>query len=421
MAGFRLTRFELETKGITAKAGEKHVVTVLKGGGKRILVEDAHFHTDSSVFLPRDPGGGGAGISQPRELSNDAFWEDVKKNHAGYVAAARQTDFEPPEEAEEAEAEGTEAGSGAAAGAGGLEAVMGALRFLEANPDHALVVAGHTDRAGTEGHNEELSGARARCVAAVIEGDRAGYVQAAKAHDKPESDGSMLAFAARARKFPCAPANPAKPSGAEIQAFQKAYNRDFGKSIGVDGVVGDETRGAYFDVLDAELALQAGGKDALAALRGKLKFVDAGKKTLACGERFPLDRPDQDGAASQANRRVELLFFPPEPRPDLKAKDAPDAVYHKGTFEFILVDPVTLGEQGGGGEAGEAVLEDAPAPEDGVGEMDGPLATEMAKLQDAPDLVDRYAFLEPFDEVFPEFGGQAVADVPGRGGDSVLV
>lgn len=438
MAGFKLTRFELETKGVTAKAGEKHVVTVLQGAGKRILVQDAHFHTDSSVFLPRDPGAGGGGILAPRELSNDAFWDEVKKNHAGYVASAKEGEFAPPEASEEgdgtasdangasgaSEAKGGAGGTSAAAGAGGLEAVLGALKFLEANPDHALVVAGHTDRAGAEGHNQELSDARARCVAAMIEGDRAGYVGAAKAHDKPESDGSMLAFAARARNFPCRPADPAKPSQAEIKAFQKAYNQDFGKSIAVDGVVGDETRGAYFDLLDAELELQAGGKEALAALRGKLKFLDAGKKTLACGERFPIDRPDVDGAASQANRRVELLFFPPEPRPDLKAKDAADAVYHKGTFEFILVDPVTLGEGGAGGDggdAGEAALEDAPAPEDGAGEMEGDLITEMPKLQDNPDLVDRYAFLEPFDEAFPEFGGQAVADVPGTGDDTVLV
>ena len=58
MAEFKLTRFDLETKGVSAKAGEKHVVTVLTAAGKRILVEDAHFHTDSSVFLPRDPGDG---------------------------------------------------------------------------------------------------------------------------------------------------------------------------------------------------------------------------------------------------------------------------------------------------------------------------------------------------------------------------
>ena len=278
-----------------------------------------------------------------------------------------------------------------------------------------------TTRAGSEGHNEELSGDRARCMAAVLEGDRDGYVKAAKAHDKPESDGSMLAFAARARQFPCDPADPAKPTAAEIKAFQKAYNDGFGKSIRVDGSVGDQTRGAYFDLLDAELSLQAGGDAALAALRGKLKFVDPGAKTLACGERFPLDDPDQDGEASQDNRRVELLFFPPELKPDLKAKDAPDAVYHKGTFAFETVDPESLQTAVEDGDGEEFALEDAPAPADGVGEMSGGLTTQMADLQPSEDLSDQYAFLDPFDAGFPKFGTQAVGDFPSQTGNTAVV
>jgi hypothetical protein len=416
VAQFKLTRFDFETKGISARAGEKHSVIVLKAKGKRILIEDAHFHTDSSVFLPRDPGAKGSGIEAPRAFSNDAFWDTVRKNNAGYVETAKDGEFVPPTE----ENEGGK--SGIAESAGGLEVILSALKFLDAHADHALVVAGHTDRAGSEGHNEELSGARAECVTAVLEGDRTGYVKAAKKHDKPESDGSMLAFAARARKFPCDPANPAKPTPAEVKAFQKAYNGDFGKSIAVDGTVGDETRGAYFDLLEAELALRAGGKDALASLRGKLKFVDAGKKSLACGERFPLDRPDEDGVASQANRRVELLFFPPDLKPDLAAKDAPDRIYHKGTFVFERVDPASLETVAeGDGEDGELALADAPPPEDGAGGLDGALTTEMAKLQDSPDPEDQYAFLDPFDQGFPEFGHQAVGDFPLPGGDSVLV
>ncbi len=424
MSEFKLTRFDLESKGVTAKAGEKHVVTVQSAHTKRILVEDAHFHTDSSVFLPRDPangGKGGHGVDEVREFSNDAYWDSIKKNNSGYVETAKQGDFTPPNQ-DDAAAGKTD--KPAAESAGGLEVILTALKFLEAHSDHALVVAGHTDTAGSEGHNEELSGARAECVAAVLKGDRAGYVKAAKKHDMPESNGSMLAFAARAREFPCDPADPSKPTAAEIKSFQKAYNDDFEKSIGVDGTVGDETRGAYFDLLDAELSLAAGGDDALKNLRDKLKFVDEAKPSLACGERFPIDRPDEDGVASQTNRRVELLFFPPDLKPDLSAKDAPDRVYHKGTFNFETVDPDSLAAADADGDDGEdedLALEDSPAPEDGAGEMQGDLQTEMAKLQETPDLVDQYAFLEPFDAANPEFGKQAVGDFPSRGGDSVLV
>jgi hypothetical protein len=423
MAEFKRTRFELETKGISAKAGEAHTVTVLRGGGKRILVEDAHFHTDSSVFLPRDPGAGGGGIDAAKPFSNDAFWDAIKKVTPAYVETAKDGEFVPPEEAEEPAEPGGKGNAREAAG--GLEVILAALSFLDQHPDHGLVVAGHTDRAGSEGHNQELSGARAECVAAVLQGDREGYVKAAKKHDTSESDGSMLAFAARARGFACDPADPAKPTAAEIKAFQKAYNDDFGKSISVDGTVGDQTRGAYFDLLEAELGLQAGGEDALASLRAKLKFVDDGKKTLACGERFPLERADEDGVASQANRRVELLFFGPGLQPDLAAKDAPDSVYHKGTFAFEEVDPETLEALAEDPEdpdaTDELVLEDAPAPEDGAGEIDGDLESDMAKLQDELDPADQYAFLEPFAAAEPEFGSQSVGDFPQASGETVLV
>ena len=411
MAIFKVTRFDLETKGVTLGTGERHLIAILSGRGKRLLVEDEHFHTDSAMFLPSAPGASGGGVAEPRAFANDAFWDAVRKNNSGYVETAKEGEFIPPP--------GQGEGGAGAQGANGLDLILAALKFLAAHADHALVIAGHTDRAGSEAHNEELSGARAACVAAVLEGERAQYVDAVKVHHKPESDGSMLAFAADARGFPCEPADPVRPAPGEIEAFQKAYNESFGKSIAVDGVAGGETRGAYFDLLDAELARRAGGDAALTSLRGKVSFVDEARKTLACGERFPIDRPDQDGVASQINRRVELLFFPPDPRPDLTGGDAPDRVYHKGTFSFDQVDADTL-EAAGGDEVG-VLLADAPPPPDGVGEMKGALQTKMVKLQDAPDPQDQYAFLQPFDAGFPEFGSQAVGDFPVRSGDTVLV
>lgn len=417
MAEFKITRFDLQSKGILAQAGETHKVIVLQTKGKRILVEDTHFHTDSSLFLPAEPEASeDSGIAKERKFANDDFWNTLKRTQPDYVASAKEGEFIPPEE--ESETESDKRGA-----AGGLEVILAALKFLDANSDHALLVAGHTDRAGSEAHNEELSQARSECVCAVLEGDRAGYVQAAKKHDKPESDGHMLAFAARSRGFACRPANAAKPTAAEIKAFQKAYNQDFKKTIGEDGVVGDETRGAFFDVVDSELAEAAGDADTLKALRGKLTFVDKGQKTLACGERFPIDNPKQDGLASQTNRRVELLFFPPDLRPDLKAKDAAEQVYDKGTFDFERIDPESLETADGSSDAqeGELALEDASAPENGVGEMDGDLETEMAELQKEADPDDAHAFLDFFAEGFPEFGTQAVSDIPITDGDTVLV
>src|ERR1043165_3322126 len=91
MADFKLTRFELETKGLTLTTEESHVIIVLTARSKRILVEDAFFHTDSSMFLPTDPRAGAGGIVETREFSNDAFWDALRKNNSTYVEAAKKT------------------------------------------------------------------------------------------------------------------------------------------------------------------------------------------------------------------------------------------------------------------------------------------------------------------------------------------
>ncbi len=409
-----MAKSRLPSGGISVRTGKTLVITVLSTRGKRIFVEHTRFHSNSSAFLPRDPDAADEGIDRPREFSNDAFWDAMGEHNPRYVETAKNGQFVPPE--------GDGGGSRRTAANGeGLELVLAALRFLDTHPDHVLLVAGHTDRAGSEGFNEQLSGERAKCVAAVLAGDRAGYVQAVKAHDTPEADGSMLAFAADSRGFPCDPADPTRPTTAEIKAFQKAYNDDFGKSIGVDGVVGDQSRGAFFDVLEAAMASQAGGEDALATLRTKLKFVDDNKKTLGCGERFPVDRPDQDGVASLANRRVELLFFPKDRRPDLQAKNAPERVYRRGVFTFDRVDPETLETVEEARDEEPFTLSDTPAPADGAGELNGELQTTMAKLQVAVDSSDPYEFLDHFDAGFPEFGRQAVGDFPNQRGDSIVV
>jgi outer membrane protein OmpA-like peptidoglycan-associated protein len=42
------------------------------------------------------------------------------------------------------------------------------LKLLQANPTLQLAVQGHTDNAGTPAHNQQLSEARARTVAATL-------------------------------------------------------------------------------------------------------------------------------------------------------------------------------------------------------------------------------------------------------------
>src|ERR1041384_7693572 len=120
MADFKLTRFELETKGLTLTTEESHVIIVLTARSKRILVEDAFFHTDSSMFLPTDPRAGAGGIVETREFSNDAFWDALRKNNSTYVEAAKESDFVPPDDDD----------GGGSGGGGGHPSPAGGLDFM---------------------------------------------------------------------------------------------------------------------------------------------------------------------------------------------------------------------------------------------------------------------------------------------------
>ncbi|MCA8959638.1 MAG: OmpA family protein [Planctomycetes bacterium] len=390
----------------STKTDETRIFKVRSRRGRRIFIDDFHFHTGSSVFLPRDPAGSREGVDTPREFSNDAYWNAIDESRPDYVDAAKDGEYVPPED--------DGGGSSSFVEASGLELILAGLRVFERHPDHSLVVAGHTDRVGSASSNEALSGTRAKSVASVLSGDRAGYLEATRAHDKPESDGSMLSFAAETRGYPCDPQDPAHPTKAEIRAFQAAYNREFGKAIGEDGIVGDRTRGAYFDILEDTLARQAGGVEALAALRAKTRFVDDQRRTLPCGERFPIERPGEDGVASAKNRRVELLYFPPAFEPDLSVDDIAERIYDRRLFRFDDLDPTTLEVASPGSASGahdEFQLVEVAASE-GADETEEPLETHMTRLQTSVDPADPYGFIEPFGSSSPDAGNQAVRRFP---------
>ena len=217
----------------------------------------------------------------------------------------------------------------------GLEAIVYTLRYLELYPDRALVVAGHTDTAGADAYNRPLSEARAQCVVALIEGDRDGFVAACKRYHVDEDDAYVLRYAARTRGWTCDPGDAPRATKAQVEAFQVRYNQTFAKSIAEDGVAGPQTWGAYFDLYEDDLRGLAGGADALAAQRARVRWVDAGKKALGCGEDFPRVGVGVDGQAEQENRRTEVLFFEPAELPPVVSGPA----IYGGDYGF---DPLDL-------------------------------------------------------------------------------
>jgi outer membrane protein OmpA-like peptidoglycan-associated protein len=203
-----------------------------------------------------------------------------------------------------------------------------ALRFSDEHPGRKLLVAGHTDSAGGDAMNDELSKQRAELALALLLGDRDSFKSLANQRHVAADINQVLSWVSRAftgLTFNCDPGPITdRVSSDKVRAFQRDFNRNksalgsTSADLTVDGSVGELTWGAFFDCYEFAL-LQELGEDAagLAALRGKLVFADDGRKALGFGEHFPIEELGVDNFRSQTNRRVEILFFESGEEPDL--------------------------------------------------------------------------------------------------------
>lgn len=349
---------------------------------RRLEVPDMAFHHGSAVVLPSVPPAEPPPAAAGTAFANTSLWQDLEQELATQVqrlkAPFRAPDLGPAREP-------------------GLPLLLATLQLLEDNADFKLVVAGHTDTTGSGDVNRRLSQARGEALVALLAGDRAAWSAAVEEWNDEDDVRVVVAWAASTRCWPCHPAQ-CKDLKEAVRELQAAYNRDFEQQIAVDGLVGPQTRGAWFDIYQRFLEERAGGADALTSLRGQLRWVSEDARVLACGEDYPLERPGQDGYRSRLNRRVEVLFFASADAPDLAQED-PAAEVYSGDYEFEAVDPTARPAEGGAGEApGDPRLEpveDAPQDEE--------LVTTMPVRAQA-DAADPYGFLEPFDQAYPRHG-----------------
>ena len=135
---------------------------------------------------------------------------------------------------------------------------------------------------------------------------------------------------------------------AAVEAFQTQYNADdrFPNDIGVDGQVGRQTWGAFFDVYMLEfqhaLGTDAGG---LTAAQQGLQFTQC--EAIGCGEEFPITEDRQENYESPVDRRVEVLFFDPgeEPVVDCRSpRGACEELYEKKMYGVtpVPIQPLPL-------------------------------------------------------------------------------
>jgi hypothetical protein len=380
-------------KGIKLETGEDYTVVVLGARVHRLEIEDAFFQTASAVFLPDAPLAEQAnpGNTDGAAFSNSELWDSLRKSHPGFADTLEKEPFDPDEDG----------GAAARARVSGADRLATVLRFLHDNQDHQLLIAGHTDRAGGTDYNQKLSEARAKSALAILAGDRDSFVEVCKGYHVADDDAVFVRYANRKRGWPCDLDDDKQASAAEIKQFQKSYNQEFDAEIAVDGVVGEETLGAYYDLLDDDLAVAVGGDDKLEELRGDLRFVSDDCQTIGFGEKYPVDPSEPDGTRCQNDRRVEMLLFATPDLPDLTDPDqAGKEIYVSKHYRVMVLTPGAVEADGedGGATNEDFQMADAEAPEPGVGEPEEELATTMDFVDSARDLEDQWAFLDPLDE-----------------------
>jgi hypothetical protein len=334
MAKFDLTLRELE-KGRLFAIGEPHVIQATKGRGHLVEMEDLNFHFDSAVMLP-DPKCG----------------EDPAENGQDRIT--------------------------------GLSVLAACLRHAEGHARERLLIAGHADTKGGADYNVTLSQQRADNVLCALSGDKEGWAKLSDKHHQVEDVQAILKWIDKRFAFGCDPGAVDNQSGpkteAAVKAFQKRYNAEFGKGIAVDGKVGMDTWRGFFDLyMKGLLEILETDEEGLAALRGKITFLDGSKRTVGCGENHPIEAAGKDEFRSATNRRVELLFFDPQdalPKLDCHAaagKCDPKQcqIYGKGLFDFkhIPCGGVTPGFTGAFATAEEVKPVDSEAPPQETGDV----------------------------------------------------
>lgn len=227
--------------------------------------------------------------------------------------------------------------------ADGIALTAGLLAHLrDLGEDRQVLIAGHTDAAGSDSHNLGLSERRAENVQMFCAGERDDW--AAHSHDNATvADGQeVLRWIEQRFGWPCDPGPVDNQEGPQTAAgrdgFRARYAHEFDGEAGSGDAFVLADWQAFFDLYEQDLAARLGvAVDELAGVRERLVFCDP--PILACGEHWPESGLDR-AAPSRDDRRVELLCFHPEELPDpIGGDDPPGAsIYTPGAYRWRPVE-----------------------------------------------------------------------------------
>lgn len=131
--------------------------------------------------------------------------------------------------------------------------IMALLRFLQAHLDHGALIVGHRDAS----EPAEVAALRPKALMHFLHDEQDEWVGIAAAKGGVQDSQAFLQYLHHARGWdthvPVVTDRADAPTARAVEAFQRTYNLAFRGDIYVDGVIGEQTLGAIFEVAKAEL------------------------------------------------------------------------------------------------------------------------------------------------------------------------
>jgi peptidoglycan hydrolase-like protein with peptidoglycan-binding domain len=268
--------------------GEEYTISIVQSALEILKIEDMVFRTDSAVYLP-----------------------DFPDDPATPAANEKQQKVQ------------------------GLAMLKMVMMYAEKNSGKKkrLLCAGHSDTTSTPAYNRTLSGYRASSTMSLLAGKKdvwtdlfSSQKQKGVSTYQDKDIQHLLTWSASARSWDCSPGKIdgiiGDKTASAIKKFQICYNKDFRQSIKEDGKIGEQTWGAFFDVLEGDLRKSVDAElkktypedtPTFDSVRNAVvwfdKRGDPRKSCASCGETFPITDDKKDNTQSLQCRRVEILFF----------------------------------------------------------------------------------------------------------------
>ncbi|KIG11902.1 hypothetical protein DB30_02306 [Enhygromyxa salina] len=226
--------------------------------------------------------------------------------------------------------------------ADGVALVAGLLAHLrQLDAARRVLVAGHTDAAGSFAHNLELSKRRAESVQLACDGDASGFADHAVAHGETADGQEVLRWTALRFGWGCDPGTVDNDDGpktsAARQQFRDRFQAEFEEAAGTGLAFVRADWLAFFRLYEHDLAARLGvTATGLAQLRADL--VWAKPPVLGCGEHWP-EGAIRRSRVNRYDRRVELLCFEPDDLPSGAGDPPGGSVYGDPTYTWTPIRP----------------------------------------------------------------------------------